>query len=129
MNLLSIGKGIFDIVGKLDGNSKEKKELDIELSKLINESNAKIIEAENVSLKLQEKTINNELTKGSFIQRNWRPVSMLTFLFLIILDSFGLLSKPLSPMAWELIKLGLGGYVVGRSFEKIMPSLMGAVKK
>lgn len=31
--------------------------------------------------------------------------------------------------AWGLLKIGLGGYVIGRSAEKIAPTLKGAMKK
>ncbi|MCS5587835.1 MAG: hypothetical protein NZ697_05040 [Porticoccaceae bacterium] len=44
---------------------------------------------------------------------------MLTFLALAVGDSLGLLATPLRDEAWMLLQLGLGGYVVGRSGEKI----------
>ena len=28
---------------------------------------------------------------------------------------------------WDIVQLGLGGYVVGRSFEKVVPSIAAAV--
>jgi hypothetical protein len=54
----------------------------------------------------------------SWLQRNWRPLTMLCFLFLVMADSFGLLAFRLSAEAWGLLQIGLGGYVVGRSVEK-----------
>jgi len=30
---------------------------------------------------------------------------------------------------WEIVKIGLGGYVVGRSIEKITPSIATALRK
>ena len=65
----------------------------------------------------------------SFLQRNWRPITMLTFLILVVLDSFGLLSTPLAPEAWVLLQLGLGGYVVGRTAEKIVPNILRTIRK
>ena len=59
----------------------------------------------------------------SWLQRNWRPLTMLAFLVLVIADSFGLLAFRLSAEAWQLLQIGLGGYVVGRSVEKIVPRL------
>ena len=55
---------------------------------------------------------------GNNLQRNWRPITMLTFLVLVVCDSFGWLTNPLAPEAWTLLQIGLGGYVVGRSMEK-----------
>lgn len=54
---------------------------------------------------------------------------MLTFLALVVCDSFGWLPNRLAPEAWVLLQIGLGGYVAGRSLEKLAPSIMSAVKK
>lgn len=61
--------------------------------------------------------------KGSWLQRNWRPGFMVTFMIIVINNYllfpwFGVPMLPLPPEMWELIKLGMGGYVVGRSVEK-----------
>ena len=54
---------------------------------------------------------------------------MLTFLGLVVLDQTGMLAFRLAEEAWYLLQLGLGGYVVGRSVEKVVPSVMDAMKK
>jgi hypothetical protein len=54
---------------------------------------------------------------------------MLTFLLLVVFDSFGWLTNRLAPEAWTLLQLGLGGYVVGRSAEKITKPIIEAIKK
>jgi len=59
---------------------------------------------------------------GSWLQQSWRPITMLTFLVLVVCDSFGLLAFRLADQAWSLLQIGLGGYVIGRSGEKIMKS-------
>ena len=53
---------------------------------------------------------------------------MLTFLVLVVCDSFGLLAFRLSAEAWTLLQIGLGGYVVGRSAEKIAPTIKDAMR-
>ena len=30
---------------------------------------------------------------------------------------------------WSIVELGLGGYVIGRSVEKVVPAIAGALKK
>ena len=50
---------------------------------------------------------------------------MLSFLALVIADSGGSLASRLSDAAWTLLQIGLGGYVVGRSVEKIAPKMTG----
>ena len=52
-------------------------------------------------------------------------LAALCFLFLVMADSFGLLVFRLSTEAWGLLQIGLGGYVVGRSVEKIAPQSYG----
>ncbi|KRT55049.1 hypothetical protein Ga0074115_11321 [endosymbiont of Ridgeia piscesae] len=54
---------------------------------------------------------------------------MLTFLALVVFDSFGWLANPLADEAWTLLQIGLGGYVAGRSAEKITYQVMGARAK
>ena len=63
----------------------------------------------------------------SWLQRNWRPLTMLCFLFLVMADSFGLLTFRLSAEARGLLQIGLGGYVVGRSVEKIGPQIKSSL--
>ena len=68
------------------------------------------------------KIVVAEAEGGSWIQRSWRPVTMLTFVALIVARWLGLTAPGVTPeveMAlFEIIKIGLGGYVVGRSVEK-----------
>ena len=75
----------------------------------------------------QKASIVQAEVAGSGIKAWWRPITMLTFLVLAVADAFGVVTwasgKPLADEAWTLLQLGLGGYVVGRSAEKIVPSL------
>src|SRR5579859_2688197 len=63
----------------------------------------------------QQKVIASEATSGNWLTSSWRPITMLTFLGLVVADSFGWLHSPLAPQAWTLLQIGLGGYTVGRS--------------
>ena len=73
---------------------------------------------ESELLSAKSAIITAEAQSQSVIARNWRPITMLTFLGLVVLDSFGVLLTPLAPEAWTLLQIGIGGYVVGRSAEK-----------
>jgi len=68
------------------------------------------------------KIVVAEAEGGSWIQRSWRPVTMLTFVALIVARWLGLTAPGITPEVelalFEIIKIGLGGYVVGRSVEK-----------
>jgi hypothetical protein len=65
---------------------------------------------------------------GSALQRNWRPMVMLAFAFIIVFRYFlqPLLSHwwdipaiELPDKFWGLLEIGIGGYVIGRSVEKV----------
>ena len=63
----------------------------------------------------------------------WRPILMLTFGALIVARWFGFAAPDLSEAEylklWDIVELGLGGYVIGRSAEKIIPATAQALKK
>jgi len=61
--------------------------------------------------------------KGSWLQRNWRPILMMVFAGLLVARWFGYtiaIDQSLELELMSIIKIGLGGYVVGRSAEKIV---------
>ena len=78
--------------------------------------------------KLQASIINSE-ANGNFLQRSWRPILMLSFGFVILYTkffapAFGLPSEELDEEFWELLRIGMGGYIVGRSAEKITRNIL-----
>jgi len=83
-----------------------------------------VLQYEKDSFESRTKIIEAEARSEHWLTAIWRPVTMLTFLALCVGDSLGLLSSPLRDEAWSLLQLGLGGYVVGRSAEKITKSVL-----
>ena len=67
----------------------------------------------------QQAIVTAEANSSNWLSASWRPITMLTFLALVVGDTFGLFATPLRDEAWSLLQIGLGGYVVGRSGEKI----------
>ena len=75
------------------------------------------------------KTVRAEINSESKLAKNWRPMLMLLFGLIIannyiiypylvlFFDKAPKLEIP--PDMWQLLKIGVGGYTVGRSFEKI----------
>ena len=63
----------------------------------------------------------------------WRPILMLTFGMLIVARWFGWSAPGISEAEtiklWSIVELGLGGYVIGRTAEKIVPQVVTAMKK
>ena len=100
---------------------------DEERQKAKNEILSKIMEKSHDLEKLKSDIIISE-TKGNFLQRSWRPILMLSFGFIVIYakfiaPAFDLPSAPLEDKFWDLLHFGIGGYVVGRSAEKIMKDI------
>ena len=122
MNLLSLVANIFEPFTKLIDNvhtsTEEKETLKNQALALQNVITTQMINYEKQLLDSQSKIITSEATGESWMQRNWRPLTMLTFLVLVVCDSFGWLANPLASEAWLLLQIGLGGYVTSRGIEK-----------
>lgn len=88
--------------------------------------------------KMRQEIIIAEAT-GTPLQRNWRPITMLVFVGIIVciwvlFPIINLFAKSVdlavlisslqeSTRFWDVIELGLGGYVIGRSVEKVADSV------
>lgn len=130
MNVFSFISNLFEpavkLVDDLHTSGEERLQLQSQIKAVENELLAKVIDYENQLLQSKTAMITAESTGQSWIQRNWRPITMLTFLALVVLDSFGWLPNPLADEAWTLLQIGLGGYVAGRSAEKITQQYLQA---
>ena len=88
----------------------------------------KVLQEQQLELqKLQTEIVLAE-ANGNWLQRSWRPILMLSFGFIVIYVKFvaPLFSLPIPPLEnefWNLLQLGIGGYVVGRSAEKIASNI------
>lgn len=107
----AIGKVVDTVITNDDEKSKAKKELTEVVLKSLNE-------VANV----QGEVIKKEM-EGNFLQRSWRPLLMLTFGTILVCKWFGLtdanIDNELELKLMDIVQLGLGGYVVGRSVEKV----------
>lgn len=108
----AVGKAI----DKLSTDSTRKQKLKAEVS-------SELLKYLDTLTEAQQNIIIQE-SKGNFLQRSWRPIVMLTFTFIVVLGIF--IDIPLlkdgSPF-WDLLEIGLGGYVIGRSAEKITSTI------
>ena len=115
-----LGGGLVkDLLGGLDKlfTSKEEK---IKAENVIKQI---LIEKQLELQKMQTEIIVTE-AKGNWLQRSWRPILMLAFGFIVIYVKFiaplfNLTTPELENEFWNLLQLGIGGYVIGRSAEKI----------
>ena len=100
-------------VDRLTLPAREKKQLETDLQKLIQEIERDLVQA-RASIVVEE-------TRGNWLQRSWRPLVMLTFATIVLVGTF--INVPIlsdTSRFWDLLEIGLGGYVVGRSGDKIM---------
>lgn len=119
--------GLFGIIDKSVTDKDKANELKTVLEQgLMNTDLTKFTE----QIKAQTSVIVSEATGNSFLQRNWRPGLMCLF-GLIIFNNYVLYPYlslffqqapmlEIPPDMWGLLKLGVGGYVVGRSGEKVV---------
>jgi len=80
----------------------------------------RVFDYESETLQAKASIVQAEAQSEHWITATWRPITMLTFLALAVGDSLGWLPNPLRDEAWTLLQIGLGGYVVARSGEKIV---------
>lgn len=133
MGLLSVISGLLKPVSELvDAVHTSKEEILEKKAKFLSiqgEILAKAAEYEGKLLESQSNIIMAETKGDGWLQKSWRPVVMLVFTAMVVSDGYGWLTNPLSPKAWGLLQLGLGGYVIGRSAEKIVPKVLSVLKK
>ena len=109
-------KQVGDVVDSLFTSEEERLNARNEIFKVLQDAQLEL-------QKMQTEIIVAE-AKGNWLQRSWRPILMLAFGFIVIYVKFvaplfGLPIPPLENEFWNLLQLGIGGYVVGRSAEKI----------
>ena len=77
--------------------------------------------------------VKAEAQSSHWLAANWRPITMLVFVALIVARWFGWAAPNLGAeeyiKLWDIVQLGLGGYVIGRSAEKIVPALTDAMRR
>lgn len=113
--------GLFGLIDKAVPDKDQASKIKSELQQQVLTGQMKEIEA-------AAQIIVAEAKGDSWLQRSWRPMLMCLF-GLIIFNNHVLApylalfagidaELPLPPEMWDLLKIGIGGYVVGRSVEK-----------
>jgi len=114
--------GAFGVIDKFVGD----KDLAIKIKAEL-QSEAMTIEREE--LNAQKDVIVAEAQSESFLTSNWRPITMLTFVALITAHWLGFTAENVGEAEvialLGIVKVGLGGYVVGRSAERVAKEIGG----
>jgi len=126
-----IGNVIDSLLGIVSKNTTDK-DLALKIKAAVKQAAAEINYNEyNDLINTQVKSVVAEEQGKSWLQRNWRPMLMVLF-GIIILNNYIIapyiqalvgakkaIMLPIPPEMWTLLKLGISGYIVGRSAEKI----------
>lgn len=120
---LGIGGKLID---RLFPNPEQRAQAQVQLLELAQRG-------ELAELAARSEIIKTEAASEHWLAANWRPILMLVFGGLIVARWFGWAAPNLSESEylklWDIVELGIGGYVIGRSAEKIIPTVAQALKK
>ena len=115
-----------DAIRRLFSDPAEAAKAQAELNNALLVNAAKIEEA-------AASIIGDEAKSEHWLASSWRPLVMLTFTALIVARWLGYSAPGISEAEvlklWDIVQLGLGGYVIGRSAEKIVPQLAQIMAK
>lgn len=122
MRLLSdlVGE-IGSVVSTLSVSSKEKKQIEADL--------LAAVARQEEELRRSQASIIGAEAQGNWLQRSWRPIIMLVFAAIVLVGTF--FNLPIlddTSRFWDLLEIGIGGYVIGRSAEKVADRLKGGRK-
>jgi len=127
---LDIGGKVIDRVWP---DPAQKDAAKLELMKLYQNGDLAELAAQTDLAKGAADIVKTEAASGNFLTASWRPITMLVFVVLITARWFGWAAPNLQQAEylklWDIVQVGLGGYVIGRSVEKIVPSVADALKK
>lgn len=123
MGVVDLIAGIFkpaaELVDELHTSEEERLKAKGHLLDVQAAAMQRVFDYESEMLSAKAKVVHAEAQSKHWLTANWRPITMLTFLVLVVGDSLGWLPNDLRDETFVLLEIGLGGYIVGRSGEKI----------
>ena len=133
----SVVGGIKGILDKFIHSPEDKAQANLALGKIQHDAVQKALEFEIKQVRAQADIIIAE-AKSGWLSRSWRPILMFVFMAIIVNNflvwpysmELGITAKVLEFPVWmqDLLKIGVGGYIGGRSAEKIIPATVAAWK-
>ena len=130
MNILAVLQAIAPSIFKIIDDAVEDKDM---ANKLKNEVSMQMLDNQSSIADASAKVIMSEATGESWLQRNWRPMLMIWFSILIGGYWFGFvpINMPVTIVAsmFNLVTIGVGGYVGGRTVEKVASTIAPMIGK
>ena len=129
LSLLAGGAGglisaIGGVIDKLSTTDEEKLAAKAEILKIQSDLTVKLAEVDAKFAEAQAKVLVAEAQSESWMTRNWRPILMLSFTYILVhtyvlAPIFGLVALEIPEDLWVLLKIGVGGYIVSRGVENV----------
>ena len=117
------------IIDDLHTSGEEKAEAKQKLAVLEAATLLSLAEVGKTLIEAQRDAVVAE-AKGSWLQRNWRPLTMMVFVFIIFnnyvlvpyVTAFGgsVPTLEIPNGMWALLNVGIGGYITSRGIEKVV---------
>ncbi len=140
MDIFGIGKivtGVKTILAQFVHSPEDRAQANLALGRIQHDAVQKALTFEIKQVQAQAQVIMAE-AKNGWLSRSWRPILMFVFMAIIINNfliwpysmELGITAKVLEFPVWmqDLLKIGVGGYIGGRSAEKIIPATVAAWK-
>ena len=115
---------VLDLIG-IKGSDRDK--VDIVLGQAQNEISLERLELERTLIEGQTAAVVAEAKADSVLTRTWRPIIMLSFAAVVVWSV--LMGVDIPPTLMVPINIGLGGYIGGRTVEKVAPAITQILKK
>lgn len=124
--LISLIPTILGLVQRIIPDKQSQKDASAELLRMIVEGDLRDVEA-------RANVVMSELNSQNFLAASWRPIMMFVFMGLVVGAWFGFVPPNMPPEmidhVFSLLEIGMGGYVVGRSAEKIAETASQVFRK
>jgi hypothetical protein len=125
--IAGIFKPAAELVDELHTSTEEKLKAKGHLLDVQAAAMQRVYDYEAETLSARAKIVDSEAKSDHWLTATWRPILMLTFGFLVVLRFLGFEADGMTEAEylelWSLVKLGLTGYVIARSGEKIAKTL------
>lgn len=126
--LSTISGPISEILNKVIPDSNKRAEAQEAIQQAIIQSNDKTLEA-------MAQTMSADAASEGWLTRSARPLTVIWALgfitYLVVFPDPAMLTtiKQIPSELWDLVKLGIGAYIAGRSVEKVAGTIAGVVRK
>lgn len=112
--------GVNKTIDTLDVSGNKKAEIKNKLAEIQLEANKQFLDLAKSEMEMRAKVIQAEAGSTHWLQANWRPLTSIMLIGIIVLDSFNFVNA--NQELYTLATAFLGLYGAGRSWEKASKS-------